>query len=460
MVEFSNSSAPIIFDRMYNQAAFSGNLSNSFTWDFGDGSPAVQGIEPAHNYSGTGPYTVSLSDTIYGWTNECFDEEFFIINSEMSAAFLVGTDDNTITLFPTYFGTPDSYLWTFGDGSGTADVLSPTHSFATDGEYEICLTLNFGCGSDQICETVLACEPMATAISATIDRKTVDFQDHSTGTPVSWLWDFGDGNISMAQHPTHSYASDGTYIVNLVTTNFCGDIDSAVYSLTICAEPLTCFTDSISGLSVTFSDVSSELPDSWLWDFGDGNTSMIQNPVHTYDSSGIYIVCLIASNSCGVDTFCNSVVINCPLPDAGFSFSASDLTLDFVDSTGGNPTSWLWDFGDGNSDTTQHPTHTYAMPGSYTITLISFNSCGSDTTSHTITLTPIEEPRPLVSFQVYPNPNTGRLFVEYQLKQPSPVSLEVINLLGKRIYYQEGHLSYYISANRIRFIFSQSRGLI
>jgi PKD repeat protein len=136
---------------------------------------------------------------------------------------------------------------------------------------------------------------------------TVAFTDRSTGSPDSWAWDFGDGSTSADRNPVHTYASPGTYTVRLVASNGAGsNSETKVYYITINAAfqpPGASFTGfhpvNSQEMTVQFIDRSSGPPTSWSWDFGDGGTSNLQNPVHTYSNPGTYIVTLTVSNSAG-----------------------------------------------------------------------------------------------------------------------------------------------------------------
>jgi PKD repeat protein len=139
-------------------------------------------------------------------------------------------------------------------------------------------------------------------------------------------------------------------------------------------------------LAVSFADTSTGSPTSRLWSFGDGASSTQQNPLHTYSSPGTYTVSLTVSNSAGTDTEerVGYVVVSAPSPPlAGFTASPTTgeapLTVSFRDTSTGTPTSWAWSFGDGTSSTAQHPTHVYAMPGTYSVSLTVTNAGGSST---------------------------------------------------------------------------------
>jgi PKD repeat protein len=155
----------------------------------------------------------------------------------------------------------------------------------------------------------------------------VDFTDLSTGPPTSWLWEFGDGATSTERHPSHVYASAGTFSVTLTVTNSEGS-DSVTQPGTVVVDappPPTADFDAAPAagtapLSVAFTDLSSGPPASWLWDFGDGATSSAQHPVHLYTAPGLYSVTLTVSNAGGSDSFTRTdlVAVQAPLPTLTF----------------------------------------------------------------------------------------------------------------------------------------------
>lgn len=147
--------------------------------------------------------------------------------------------------------------------------------------------------------------------------------------------------------------------------------------------PVAAFTNNVSGNTANFTDGSTGAT-SWAWDFGDGNTSTLGSPSHTYANNGNYNVCLIASNGPCSDTTCTVVQVGCPAPTAAYSANSSGLTANFTDQTIANGTSWFWDFGDGNTSTTQNPTHTYSSPGVYTVCMTISDNCGTDSTCQSI----------------------------------------------------------------------------
>jgi PKD repeat protein len=167
--------------------------------------------------------------------------------------------------------------------------------------------------------------------------------------------------------------------------------------LSVCIPPIANFHASVTSPCVNEEidcfDDSTGTYDSWSWDFGDGDTSTLQNPSHTYTSAGTYTVSLTISNGCGDDTATrdNYITVD-PLPEADFEASNTNPcvneSVDFTDDSAGSPTSWSWDVdGDGIEDyNTQNPSHTYTSAGTYTVSLTVSNACGSDDETKTVTV--------------------------------------------------------------------------
>lgn len=257
---------------------------------------------------------------------------------------------------------------------------------------------------------------------------SVLFMDESTNTPTSWVWSFGDGGTSTLQNPSHTYTSAGTYTVTLTVTNSAGS-DTDTETGYIVAEksgtsPVAAFVaNATSGslpLHVQFVDSSTNTPTSWVWSFGDGGTSTLQNPSHTYETAGTYTVTLTVTNAKGANTISQSEYILATeepeIPTAFFVASVTSgdapLTVQFVDSSTNSPTSWAWSFGDGGTSTLQNPSHTYTSTGTYTVTLTATNSAGSDTATESDYIS-IDLSAPVVSFSANSTSGVAPLTVNF-----------------------------------------------
>jgi PKD repeat protein len=140
---------------------------------------------------------------------------------------------------------------------------------------------------------------------------TVQFTDLSTNSPNAWAWDFGDNGTSSVKNPSHQYTSAGTYTVKLTASNANGTGTTATKTgyITVTAPgptPVSDFSANVTSgtapLTVQFTDLSTNSPNAWAWDFGDNGTSGVQNPSHQYTSAGTYTVKLTASNTNGTGT--------------------------------------------------------------------------------------------------------------------------------------------------------------
>jgi PKD repeat protein len=140
-------------------------------------------------------------------------------------------------------------------------------------------------------------------------------------------------------------------------------------------------------LLVSFMDQSQGVPTSWTWYFGDGQTSIEQNPKHTYTQQGTYTVSLRAINANGANIatkgeFITITAEDKSAPKAAFTANIvtgkAPLTVSFMDKSLGSPTSWTWYFGDGQTSTDRNPKHTYTKPGTYTVSLRAINAKGTD----------------------------------------------------------------------------------
>ncbi len=237
----------------------------------------------------------------------------------------------------------------------------------------------------------------------------IDFTDLSTGTPTTWGWDFGNGQTSASQNPTGiCYSTAGSYTVSLTVTNANGS-DNTTQTLTVnvCGTnpPTAAFTPSSTNLCegdcIDFTDNSTDTPTSWSWDFGNGQTSTQQNPTNVcYATAGSYTVTLTATNANGSNTTSQIITVTACSGPPTSSFTPSQVNLcendciSFADNSTGNPTSWSWDFGNGQTSTQQNPTNVcFPISGSYVVSLTVSNSSGTNSSTQTLTVTNCSAPQ-------------------------------------------------------------------
>lgn len=323
-----------------------------------------------------------------------------------------------------------NYLWDFGNGN-TSTLPNPSITYTVLGSYTITLIAinNLSGEADTLILnnfiTVLAppdADFTATPTSVCVNNGTVSFTNISTNS-VSWIWDFGDGSSSTAQHPVHTYTTAGNYTVKLIATNIynCNNIEIKNLYITVYNKPTASFTASPTiacdpGETINFQSTSTGAV-SWLWNFGDGNTSTLQNPAHIYGATGSYDVSLIVTNANGCkDTLVKSSFIEI-ISAPPVSFTASDTTgcapktISFTNNTP-NTTAWLWDFGNGTTSTQQNPTVNYSSAGTYSVTLTTTSNLGCTQTA-TITNYISLSQGPSANFTTSNNAGCGPLSVQF-----------------------------------------------
>ncbi len=205
----------------------------------------------------------------------------------------------------------------------------------------------------------------------------------------------------------------------------------------ICDMPTAKYGYIDTFLSVSFID-SSDLALSVLWDFGDGDTSTQLSPTHEYLNQNTYNVCQIVTNVCGSDTMCKLITTDCPNPISNFGWLSNKLTVNFRDSSE-NSTSWLWDYGDGNSDSVQWGNHVYDTAGTYKVCFTVANECNEwDSVCKIMTITDgigiFENDADVKFIHFYPNPYTDNLFMNISLSRNAEVEISVINILGEQMF--------------------------
>ncbi|MBK9481201.1 MAG: PKD domain-containing protein [Bacteroidetes bacterium] len=321
--------------------------ATAYQWDFGDGSPFDNSLNPTHTYTTAGIYTLTLIASNPNGCTASADTTQLIITVRNDSMFpgvtFMKVDscgpftvqfNNTSTYNNGIPAATATYTWDFGDGTSYTGQFPPLHNYPTAATYTVTLTMTDpnACNNPATTQVIIDFST-SLVIAAFIMPDTiclpavVTFNDQSTNA-TSWNWVFGDGNTANVQNPTNTYSTIGTYTVYLVSgnPNTCNKFDSASKVITILPTPVADFTwtpnppepntpNNFKNLSVGAT--------KYLWDFGDGTTSTNKDDVHVYDKDGTYTVCLTATNEYGCrDTVCKSVRgIVVPLVDVPSGFS-------------------------------------------------------------------------------------------------------------------------------------------
>ncbi|MBX7241693.1 MAG: PKD domain-containing protein [Bacteroidia bacterium] len=376
----------------------------SWFWNLGNSTTSSL-QNPSATYSATGQYTVVLYvENSLGCKDTIVKTNYIKIGTPPTVNFTANAIDVcastpiTFTNQSTPTGAGVSYQWTFGDG-GQSSNLSPTYTYQDTGWFDVKLVVNNqGCKDSLIKTDFVHIKPPITKFLLTPNTgcsapKTVTITNTSIYNPATstFYWDFGDGTTSTTASPgSHTYNSAGIFNVQLTVTdvaNGCTGTSSKPFQLipaqaSFAANQVqTCAPDSIF-----FFNISSNITGS-LWDFGDGTTSTQTNPVHTYTTPGLYTVTLIVTNSINCkDTLTLTDYIDMNgLPvafDTDTTIGCVPATIQFTDNTVQNVpiVQWSWDFGDGNTSSTQNPSHVYTTGGVYDVTLsvLDANGCISE----------------------------------------------------------------------------------
>ena len=360
---------------------------------------SVNGMPAVCRKYGTGTWLETFPFSSGTVTNLDLNVEELLLSANFSASETLGFAPLNVQFTDTSTGPHNRWEWSFGDG-GTSTQQNPIHQYTVPGTYTVSLTVRDSGTSASDTETKpgyitvtqLPAPPVAafTAnVTSGVAPLTVRFTDLSTGLPFEWGWSFGDGGTSSLKNPVHTYANPGVYTVTL-TVRGIGGIDSETkihYIIVSTPIPRANFTanqtNGVAPFTVAFTDLSTGYPDDWSWNFGDGGTSISQNPVHTYNSAGIFTVTLTVENSAGTNTLTRRDYINVTsslLPRASFTAvpvsGYEPLTVSFTDTSAGNPVAWNWSFGDGTYSDERNPDHIY-VTGVYSVTLTATNDKGS-----------------------------------------------------------------------------------
>lgn len=290
-----------------------------------------------------------------------------------------------------------SFDWEFGDGSGST-IETPDFTYQEEGVYTVTLTVTntFGCVDEFSLENEIVNPPTALLNLSALEGCApleVQFENNSVGQYTSFEWDLAVASSNEELPPPVVFEQeddDVEYTVTLTATNYCG-VDVASETVTVFPQPIASFGTDFDAFcspwSAQFNNTSVGNPEVFFWDFGDGNTSILEQPgentYFTEDEPTDYTITLTVSNNCGTDDFDYTITVLPNTVTAFFNTSITagcqPLTVDFTDfSTGGNVVSY--DFGDGNVSNLLNPSHTFTDPGIYDIAQFVNNGCSFDTT--------------------------------------------------------------------------------
>lgn len=312
------------------------------------------------------------------------------------------------------------YFWDLGNGA-TSTLKDPAATYLTPGVYSVSLRVTTTQGKDSLARQAYVsvyAKPQV-AFEATMRAgcapTVVQFEDMSIPAPgttnATWSWDFGDGTSSSEPNPTHVYSTPGSYSITLSVTSDkgCSDLRTEGNYINIVQGVVPQFTNTQQTVckppvKITFTNTSTG-PEtlSYLWDFGDGQTSTEANPSISYNRPGTFPVKLVVRSSLGCSDSVvvpNAVIITAAQINTNFQVPpvCANTAIQLTDSSSAVPLSRLWLFSDGTTDTSSQPIKTFTSLGTYTITLVNNYGACTDTVSKTLEL----GPDPVIDFTASP----------------------------------------------------------
>ena len=401
------------------------------------------------------------------------------LSAQCQASYTMTDNGNgSISFTNTSTGNISNVFWDFGDGSNDF-TFNPTHTYV-NGWYYVCLTVDDSVGgcSSTSCDSIYitsggnppACTVNITHTVTDNGNGVYSFVSNATGgtPPYQYYWQFGDGGYDYSANPVYTYTNDDwvDVCVTVIDADSCSSVscDSLLVSNTggsPCNNFVAAFSfvDNGNG-NYDFTNTSSGNGEVFVWNFGDGNSSMDYSPNHTFAANGTYVVVLAVADSAGncVEYYTQTVLVTGVLSpaacNAGFTMY-TDSTFNGVyvinSSTGSNLT-YYWDFGDGNTSTQAYPNYTYATAGPFNLCLtvtadsgactstycdsigsggIVLKQSGFDVSVQSPMATAIEEEVELISdLNVYPNPFKDFVTIELNVNKTTNVDVKVTDLLG------------------------------
>ncbi len=405
----------------------------SYHWDFGDPESANNtstAASPTHTYKKAGAYTVTLTVVTKSGCKLSFERKNYIhVGDEVEVRF-DATPKETCVGTPVKFTNQSqpagkNWTWIFPNDGGKGKTVegkeNPTYQFSTTGSKDVILQVNNnGCISQDTAKDLITVkEPVAgikrDAYSCT-DPYTIQFHDASTGAQ-SWHWDFGDGDTSNLQNPSHTYRSPGARHVFLTVRNGeCANtadlwvqVEDEDIAFSVASEQVC------KGNKISLTADNIKIPEfigSLIWKSGDGaekTTTVTKGEIpkveFTYDHNGSYTPSLIVKYRYGG---CRDTLQGRPVtvhgPTAAFSMSEQEICqgnrVSFTDESKPDPADaalqqWVWDYGDGSTDTatTGSIQHDFTQNGTFNIRLTVTDAKGcsdrvSDNQNNILTVNP------------------------------------------------------------------------
>lgn len=318
-VDFVAHVNPSTLEVDFSTVTTSNGTITSYKWDFGDGTNFTGQNPPLHKYpapsspNGSSQYKVKL--TVANDCGEAFWTQEVTISGclpDPKFSYKYVNDSTVEFTNGTKTASSSSYAWNFGDGStGTNSETTFTHVYKEDKAFVVSLKAKNSCGENNYTETISVCRKPEAAQTISVNNcGVVTINASASKNAIKYQWDLGNGTVLPATPSTtptlsYTYPTGGTYTIKLKVFNAAG-CDSATTSNSVTVTASSMETNSnwsynSDDLDFTFNRASITNAVAYKWNFGDGGTSNLQNPTHSYSNPGSYTITLTATNSCGAN---------------------------------------------------------------------------------------------------------------------------------------------------------------
>ena len=370
--------------------------ASNFEWNFGDGETSSL-LSLNKDYSTGGTYSVELS-AVAANNCEAHAEAEIAVHSNPVAMFELANYEGCapfdICPINSSVGA-NTTNWDFGDGftnneAQTCHTFSNNLSQPINQEVVLSVENTFGCSDTY--STFVTINPVTPTtftlpIVSSCDYPIMIEPTGVTAGQQTYSWTVNSDVASTDATPSFQFGSPGNFYIQLSSTNQYGCSDMSDATFTVHPPVVAAFSsDKANGcldLNVAFVNQSTNAT-SFVWNFGDGDQSINSSPNHIFDNQGVFDVQLIATSSEGCkDTLVqHNMIETYSLPVADFRPSTLEATIfyptiDFTNESEDGET-YSWSFGDNTQSVDENPTHEFAGPGRWPVTLTTTNLFGCE----------------------------------------------------------------------------------
>jgi len=336
-----------------------------------------------------------------GWDVGVFKIDFQVAGVNAAGASTLNQGCAPITIDFSNNSTGDTWFWDFGDGSPLVEAFAPSHAYTEPGDYLVMLIAmdSLSCNladTTYLPITIGQQQPITAGFTytQTIDCNLMEIstENTSTGTPLDFIWNMGDGTMYEQDDVIHQYAGPGLYNVQLIAFDPTGCSDPDTLQVTLDIGPPLLVEAGITvdeqpgcdQLLAICQALGSTPGSSYAWDMGDGTLLTGATVSHVFLGIGTYTITLIASdpNTCNLaDTTSLTVEVLPSEPvvaafTAGQQFDCDNMLLTTVNNSTGTNMVYLWQISDGTQYTDENIAHVIQGAGTYTVTLTVSDALG------------------------------------------------------------------------------------